>query len=260
MTDRPGNQHTIHATERAFRDALIRLPRSIKQSIMLVADAIGFFCCVLGVAWVYLITPLPKLDFFLLAFAAMLVAHLVARSLGFYHSIVRYLGMGLLMAGANVAVVAAIFLAAGAWVFGMTDTPFRLAVVFGAFCAFYLVGSRYLAQYFLVRRGPGKDRAIVYGAGESGARVVQAMHGAKSFKPVAFIDDDPALHGKQINGLSVYPRHQLEALIHKHRASKVLLAIPSASRRERVRSIPPWWPGSIHGMSAWTGVQSGASP
>ena len=101
MTEHPTRQARLHDTERAFRDSLIRLPRRVKQSIMLVADAIGFYCCVLGVAWVYLLRPLPKLDFFLLAFAAMLVAHLVARSLGFYHSIVRYLGMGLLLAGAQ---------------------------------------------------------------------------------------------------------------------------------------------------------------
>ena len=133
MTDRLGRQGRFRAGERAFRSSLILLPRRTKQLIMLATDAVGFFICVLGVAWVFLIRPLPRLDFFLLAVAAMLFAHLIARSLGFYHSIVRYLGMGLLLAGAQVAASSGIFLSVFAWFFGMTTTPFRLAVVFGAF-------------------------------------------------------------------------------------------------------------------------------
>jgi FlaA1/EpsC-like NDP-sugar epimerase len=105
------------------------------------------------------------------------VTHLLARFLGFYHSIVRYIGMGLLMAGARVAAGSAIFLALIAWVSGLTTQPYRLAVVYAAFCGLYLVGSRYTAQYYLVRRPSDKNNVIIYGAGESGAQVLQTMQG-----------------------------------------------------------------------------------
>ena len=213
---------------------------------MLVADAIGMYCCVLGVAWVYLIRPLPRLDFFLLAFGTMLIAHLVARSLGFYHSIVRYLGMGLLLAGAQVAAVSAVVLSAAGWYMGMTDTPFRLAVVYAAFCGFYLVGSRYVAQFLLVRRSPGKENVIIYGAGESGARVVQAMQGDYGYRPVAFIDDAPKMQGSQINGLTVYPRSELERLVADKEVVRVLLAMPSASRSERRDIVASLEPLAVH--------------
>lgn len=233
MTDQPDHQRSFDFSERALRTSLIQLPRRTKQLIMLLTDAIGFYCCVLGVAWVYLIRPLPRLDFFLLAGATMVVAHLVARWLGFYHSIVRYLGMGLLMAGAHVAVSSAFFLSVAAWFTGMTTTPFRLAVVFTAFCGFYLVGSRYIAQYFLVRRSAGKDNVIIYGAGEAGAGVVQSLQGNHAFKPIAFVDDATELHGKRISGLPVYSRDKLKGLIGKNDVARVLLAIPSASRQHR---------------------------
>ena len=213
---------------------------------MLVADAIGMYCCVLGVAWVYLIRPLPRLDFFLLALGTMLIAHLVARSLGFYHSIVRYLGMGLLLAGAQVAAVSAVVLSAAGWYMGMTDTPFRLAVVYAAFCGFYLVGSRYVAQFLLVRRSPGKENVIIYGAGESGARVVQAMQGDYGYRPVAFIDDAPKMQGSQINGLIVYPRSELERLVADKEVVRVLLAMPSASRSERRDIVASLEPLAVH--------------
>ena len=134
MTDEPSRQSSFDFSERAFRTSLIQLPRRTKQLIMLVTDAIGFYCCVLGVAWVYLIKPLPKLDFFLLAGATMIVAHVVARLLGFYHSIVRYLGMGLLMAGAQVAITSAIFLSVSAWFIGSVKPrllPFSMCFTSG---------------------------------------------------------------------------------------------------------------------------------
>ena len=125
MRDSPSRKRLKPATDRTWRNRLVGMPRRAKQLLMLITDAIGMYCCVLGVAWVYLIRPLPRVDFFLLAFCTMLVAHVVARHLGFYHSIVRYLGMGLLLAGAQVAAVSAIVLATGGWLMGLTSTPLR---------------------------------------------------------------------------------------------------------------------------------------
>ena len=59
----------------------------------------------------------------LLAAGTLVAAHLLARLLGFYHSIVRYLGMGLLMAGAQVGAGSAVVLASLAWFTGMTQMP-----------------------------------------------------------------------------------------------------------------------------------------
>jgi FlaA1/EpsC-like NDP-sugar epimerase len=170
----------------------------------------------------------------------------LARFLGFYHSIVRYLGMGLLVASARVAAGSAVALAGFAWWFGLTTQPLRLAVVYGAFCGLYLVGSRYMAQYLLIRRSPDKAKVIIFGAGEAGVRVMQAMHGNNSFSPVAFVDDDVSKQGKQINGLPVCARAELQRLIDKHHVARVLLAVPSASRRHRQDIITSLEPLSIH--------------
>jgi FlaA1/EpsC-like NDP-sugar epimerase len=236
----------LQGKERAARDSLIQLPRRTKQLIMLVTDALGFIACVALCGWIQLIDPIVRADGLFVTFASLVLAHVLARYLGFYHSIVRYLGMGLLMAGARVAVGSAVALAALAWWAGITTQPFRLAVVYAAFCGLYLVGSRYFAQYFLVRRAPDKSNVIVYGAGESGARVAQAMHGNNTFKPVAFVDDDPSLHGKQLFGLPIRSRHELEHLISKYNVARVLLAMPSASRRHRQEIITRLEPFSVH--------------
>jgi len=213
---------------------------------MLLSDAAGFLGCVVICAWINLINPGTIGNLLIIAAATFFIAHLIARYLGFYHSIVRYLGMNLLMAGARVAAGSGIALAALAWVTGMAAQPMQLAVVYSAFCGLYLVGSRYAAQYFLIRRSPEKTNVIIYGAGESGARVVQAMDGNSSLMPVAFVDDEWSMQGKQLNGLPVYARRDLERLIERHQVSRVLLAMPSASRRNRRKIISSLEPLPVH--------------
>ena len=237
MIERRNRYASFQASELALRDRLIYLPRRTKQFVMLFTDAIGFLACAALTVWLDLINPGTYANLTLVAIGSLTATHILARFLGFYHSIVRYLGMGLLMAGAKVAAGSAITLAVMAWLTGMATQPLRLAVVYGAFCGLYLIGSRYFAQYFLVRRSRDKDKVIVYGAGESGVRVAQAMQGNHSFSPVAFIDDDLSLRDKRINGLPVYPSSELEALIVKYNVSRVLLAFPSASRKRRQQII-----------------------
>ena len=246
MTGRPSRRSNFRASELALRDSLIQLPRKTKQLIMLGADAVGFLGCVALGLWIGLIKPIFGVELLFLAVSTLVIAHALARYLGFYHSIVRYLGMGLLMAGAQVAIGSSIALAIIAVWLGMAPQPIKLAVVYGSFCGFYLVGSRYIAQYFLVRRSPEKSNVIVFGAGESGARVVQAMHGNNAFRPVAFVDDDQELQGKQLFGFPIYAREKLEYLVDKYGVARVLLAIPSATRRHRQDIISSLEPLSVH--------------
>ena len=246
MTDQSDRRPRQWAPDNSVRARLVRLPRRAKQVIMLVTDAIGLFCCVLGTAWVYLLRPLPKVDFFLLAFGTMVFSHLVARYLGFYHSIVRYLGMGLLMAGAKVAASSAVVLTGLAFLMGMTTTPYRAAVVYSAFVGLYMVGSRYTAQYLLVRRSANRENVIVYGAGEAGARVVQAIQGNIGYRPVAFVDDDPRLQGRRLSGLKVHPQSDLDWLVGKSKVSRVLLAMPTAPRHVRRKIVSSLEPLGVH--------------
>lgn len=111
MTVDASRYSSLHASERAIRDRLIDLPRRSKQLLMLSTDAAGFFGCLVLCGWLQLIDPVFRADGLLLTASTLAVTHLLARFLGFYHSIVRYLGMNLLMAGARVATGSAIFLA-----------------------------------------------------------------------------------------------------------------------------------------------------
>ena len=223
----------LRMAERVFRSRILRLSRGTKQSLMLAADTFGLVFCVWGSVWLLFPGGIIVADFMLLAGTTLVATILLARQQGFYHSIVRYVGMELAVAGLIVATVSAAALGLVAHFSGLVVAPVRFAIAYGALLLLYILGSRFTARYFLNRRNPSRDRVIVYGAGESGARLVLAMQDGDAFLPVALVDDNKSMHGKMVGGLNVYPSLDLSRLIQEFSATRVLLALPSASRRRR---------------------------
>jgi FlaA1/EpsC-like NDP-sugar epimerase len=78
---------------------------------------------------------------------------------------------------------------------------------------------------------------LIYGAGDAGAHLVSALVGRGEFVPVAFVDDSRTLRGSVINGLVVHSPANLSNLIDEFGVSRVLLALPSVSRRRRLEII-----------------------
>jgi FlaA1/EpsC-like NDP-sugar epimerase len=150
---------------------------------MAITDSIGVLACIGLSIWLLSPALLGSGEFLPLAITTVLVTLLVARHMNFYHSIVRYIGIGLAVASIKVAVASAGTLAITAYFSNLGNVPVRLAIVYGAFFGLYLVGSRYMAQHLLVRRATGKERVIVYGAGEAGAQVVRTMQNGETYAP-----------------------------------------------------------------------------
>ena len=246
MSDSPTVRVQLRAAERRLRNHLISIPRATKQVILLTADAVGLLSCLLLACWLLIPGVLSATQIALFAAAVFLVTALVARYLGFYHSIVRYLGMGLVLASAEVVLASAATLALLLYVSGLVAMQGRLAIIYAALYLIYLLGGRYTAQHFLIRRNPGKERVIIYGAGESGAQAAVALQGGDTYLPVALIDDDEKLLRKRVSGLRVHSRDNLEALIEQFGVSRVLLAMPRVSRYARREIIANLEPLSVH--------------
>src|SRR5690606_18632094 len=77
------------------------------------------------------------------------------------------------------------------------------------------------------------EKVAIYGAGAAGARLSLMLRGGGNFDPVAFVDDKQSLYDSHINGITVHPPDQLPRLIEDSGVRRILLAIPSASRRRR---------------------------
>jgi FlaA1/EpsC-like NDP-sugar epimerase len=76
-----------------------------------------------------------------------------------------------------------------------------------------------------------QERVIVFGAGSGGRHAISAMttDPASRFMPVALLDDDPGLLGMTYRGVRVVGnRHDIRAAAEAHRASGLVIAVPSA--------------------------------
>jgi FlaA1/EpsC-like NDP-sugar epimerase len=87
--------------------------------------------------------------------------------------------------------------------------------------------------YWSRRRGTvvGGRRVLIVGAGESGTMVAREMRANPELdmEPVAFVDDDPAKAGIQIQGTPVLGTiEQIPDLVERHHIQRIIVAIPSA--------------------------------
>jgi len=107
----------------------------------------------------------------------------------------------------------------------------------GGVAAFALMGgARYVWRLALEQRhrpsASNASRLVVYGAGDGGAQVVQAMLRDRNspYVPVALLDDDRRKSKLRIMGIPVVgARDQLSSAAERYDAEVLLIAIPSAS-------------------------------
>jgi FlaA1/EpsC-like NDP-sugar epimerase len=89
-------------------------------------------------------------------------------------------------------------------------------------------------------------RVAIYGAGEAGARLSTVLSTTRAFDPLVFIDDNRSLRGRMVNGIKVFPPEELPALIKVRNIDRVLLAVPSLTRRRRREILSALEPLGVH--------------
>src|SRR5262245_25773925 len=237
----------------AVAETLVGLPRSTKRAIMLAADAVAIPVAL----WAALVlkfdvfTPPPTREVapFLVAVTSAL---LVFSALGLYRAVIRFMGpkaMISVVAGVTLSV-----LALGAYDRFHSGTPVLPAsalAIYWALALLYVVGSRFFVRYLFSRTRNGKPptRVAIYGAGDAGARLSSVLLGGPHFEPVLFVDDKKSAQGSQINGLRVRDPRELPTLTHQYGIERILLAMPSASRRRRREILASLEPLGIHVQS-----------
>jgi FlaA1/EpsC-like NDP-sugar epimerase len=218
-----------------LREFLIGLPRPIKQLVTFGTDAVGFALCAAGVAWLLFAGELSTILVVWMSLTTIVAALLLAWWQGLYRSVVRYMGLDLFIAGAKTAAGAALVGSVFLYFDGIAGAPARWAIAFWGMAFIYICSSRYIARIFLIhRRSPvERERVIIYGAGSAGAQLAINLLGEDEFLPVAMVDDDLTLHKKLVKGLTVHSPTNIEAIINETAATRVLLALPTASRWKR---------------------------
>jgi FlaA1/EpsC-like NDP-sugar epimerase len=195
--------------------------------------------------WRVISTPVILLIF--IAFALWVA---LARMGGVYHSLLRFSGSSSVRELGQACLFLAIALAVLLVGFQFPSTPRTLAVLVPIVFFILLASSRIVLSALLretlyARSRNGRQRALIYGAGVGGRELVMALKEAPEFRVVGFVDDNPLLQGRRLEGYRIWHSSNLETVLATETVDEILLALPTAPRSRRraiideVRTLAP---------------------
>ena len=230
------------------KQSLLNLPRSVKRDIVVLLDAL---ICGFSV-WLAFGLRLDEWGYFqgkhwLVLIAGIGFSFPLFIFFGLYQAIFRYIGTAAFLSIARAFIVYSGLFFGLFTLIGVNEVPRSIGVIQPILLFIGIGMSRYFVRYWLgginnVQKSfnGAQPVALIYGAGSSGRQLATGLSSNKEILIKGFIDDDPHLQGRTIDGVSVYPNMGLYDLIHKLGITDVLLAIPSASqsrRREIIASL-----------------------
>lgn len=214
---------------------LINLPRSMKQSLWLVIDAVMVLVCLYAAFSLRLGTFAPFdfmrpswLLFPSLTLVGVVICFVVQLHRIKLHSLERHAVLRIGLA-AGLLTIAAMVLSYLLSVWAPRSVPLILGVLF--FCG--VLGIRMIVLGVLtVMETWSSDKipVAIYGAGAAGIQLASALRQSKELSPVVFVDDNPSLRGLIVSGIRVRAPSALNALVTQGKIARVLLAMPSISR------------------------------
>lgn len=218
-----------------MKKAFLSLTRVQKQLIAASVDAV----CLPSIYLLAVILHLNRFDAgFLsqqiwLAVSAALISIPVFTTMGLYRAVIRYIDQKIITAIIKGATLAALMLSALAYAVQTSAFAAPPFVIYWLVSILYVLASRFFARgYFMAsRRSSVRVRVAIYGAGEAGSLLANAVIPGKEYEPIFFVDDNPQRVNTTIHGLPVYSSNDLPRLVKLHNIGTVLLAMPSLSRQ-----------------------------
>jgi FlaA1/EpsC-like NDP-sugar epimerase len=220
---------------------MISLHRTTKIALMIMTDLIALPLC-------FLIAMLLRGGDLRLAshfgpasYMLVAVVTIAAFSVSdLYRAVIRFVDHRLLSV-TGIALAIAILCAYGV-TFSINEENFpRSALAIYWFIVFsYVIASRIGVRNLLRNQYAAPCGATeivaIYGAGEAGARLAQAMRNGDEYRPVCFFDDKHALNERNICGLRVFHTDRLADTVGALGVNTIVIALPSVSP-ERLRDI-----------------------
>lgn len=227
-----------------FLQQLLLLERPVKRGIQAMGDVTLILICFSAAmalrleslsfagnpaVWAVL---LPVVPLTILTFAR----------LGLYRAMLRFISTQVMVSMLIGVGVSGAAMTLAAQVLG-APVPRSVPVIYAVLLLLTGGSLRFLLRALF--RMPGlksQKPVIIYGAGEAGRQLANALRYGHDYTPVAFLDDDPAMARTTVAGRPVYAPKQAAELIAKHGVATILLAIPSvtrARRRQIVSALEP---------------------
>ncbi len=177
-----------------------------------------------------------QLYIYLLAPAIMLPVFIYS---GLYRAVFRHSGFASFTTLVKAIGIYTIFFLFSLVFLNLEAVPRTVGILQPMMLLLMVGGSRGLVRYWYITLDANRhikskqDKLIIYGAGSAGVQIMSSLNQSAKFDLIGFIDDNPELQGRTINGLKVYTSDQAEELIKIQGIDNILLAMPSVSRIRR---------------------------
>ena len=218
----------------------LSLPRSAKIGVVLCVDTSLIILSVWLAYYLRLGEFIKLSDTALMAVATSVFFALPIFIIsGLYRSIFRYSGWPSLLSIARAIVIYGLLYASIFTAFGVAGVPRTIGIIQPILLLLFVGTSRTLARLWLSDQNQthlkkaNRRKVLIYGAGEAGRQLAQAISSSQEMLVVGFLDDNDSLHGRVLNGQPIYNPDDLPMLAKKLAIKNVLLAMPSVSRKRR---------------------------
>jgi FlaA1/EpsC-like NDP-sugar epimerase len=231
-----------------FATQTVELPGPLKRVIAICADSLMMPMAL----WAALSLKIGHPSFSLAdwpAYAAVVgVSTPIFVRMGLYRAVIRFLGHKAVFAVAFAVFMSGILLGVLGSSLNIPALSWSVVTIYSCLTLLYVTGSRFVVRYYLLTHyiQPTVARVAIYGAGDAGARLSTALSTTRAFDPLVFVDDKKSLHGRMVNGIKVYSPEQLPHLIRDRNIDRILLAVPSLSRRRRREILSELEPLGVH--------------
>jgi FlaA1/EpsC-like NDP-sugar epimerase len=221
--------------EMDFLQRVFSLPRAQKRLVSLFIDSLFLVFAFWASLLVRLddISVLSNGNFWMVISMVLPISLVLFVKLGLYRAVLRYMGLQALVAiviGVSVSTVTLVLVS----FYAEANIPRTVPLIYAAFSLVFIGGSRTIVRSIV---GSGMKRTgepvIIYGAGVSGRQLLTSLVQSHEYHPFAFVDDEVSLHGTVIQGVHVHSPSIISKLIKQKSVTKVLLAMPSATRAKR---------------------------
>lgn len=223
--------------------SLLSLPRYSKQAIAIICDSVLCAIC----TWLAFVIRLEEVILFRdFNYFSVLISIIVAIPIfwlfGLYRTIFRFAGLSIIF-----TVFSSIFLYGFIYflivgVYGIKGVPRSIGILQPMLLFFAIMSLRLGVKYLLndnlrLKNIDNKKNILIYGAGDAGRQLANALENNHEFKVLGFIDDDDQLHDKLLINQTIYNPIDLEKTILKKNIGIIFLALPSISRGKRNQII-----------------------
>jgi FlaA1/EpsC-like NDP-sugar epimerase len=225
-----------------------------KRSILIVYDVFAMalalwaaFSTRLGIVYV----PYSR-SVILSAGVSFMVGLAAMYQLRIYHIVLRYFDLRTVTRLLSAAAIASLAWVALVYSVNAHITVGHITFLVPRSVAFIYCGFLFLllfmGRYVMALMLSGADResllpaadarkVVIYGANASGISLAASVGASSRYRLMAFVDSDAAVKGQVVSGVPIYTPDALPRLAQSGSVDEVFLAMPSASRSERIAAI-----------------------